>query len=239
MQLKVGFVGCGTIAAAICTGLNSQTSPVTISHSYVSTRSAAKSAALLAQFGADKITVVDDNQSIVDAADLIFLCVLPQHYEEILQSLTFTPDRHTLVSLVSTSTIAQLVTLSKLPAAHVHKMICLPSVSTHDGTCLLTPKSGAALPLKTILDTLGGCVECESEKIMTAMMIPACLMGPYYKILQNNRDWMIKQVSAESYGRPAFCRPAFRRVPFRRYHGAATIAPINVPLFPDALFCSH
>ena len=62
------------------------------------------------------------------------------------------------------------------------------SVATHDGTCLMTPPSDS---LKTILSTLGGAVQCESEKIMTAMMIPACLMGPYYRVLQQNRDWMV------------------------------------------------
>jgi pyrroline-5-carboxylate reductase len=190
--MKVGFVGCGTIAAAICTGLNSQTSDasVKITHSYVSTRSASKSTALLEKFGPDKITVMENNQDIVDSAELVFLCVLPQHYEEVLGSLTFDGAKHTLCSLVSTSTVAKLIEKSGLPADRVHKMICLPSVATHDGTCLMTPPSDS---LKTILSTLGGAVQCESEKIMTAMMIPACLMGPYYRILKQNRDWLIAQ----------------------------------------------
>ena len=28
---------------------------------------------------------------------------------------------------------------------------------------------------------------------MRAMMVPTCLMGPFYGILQSNRDWLMKQ----------------------------------------------
>mmetsp|Transcript_2592 Transcript_2592/g.4687 ORF Transcript_2592/g.4687 Transcript_2592/m.4687 type:complete len:281 (-) Transcript_2592:103-945(-) len=192
-DLKVGFVGFGTIASAIATGfgIHDGSKSVSFSHFHVSQRSAAKSQALLAQFGASKVTVAEssDNQVILDSSDLIFLCVLPEQLETVLSQLTFDPDRHTLVSLVSTSKIDQLVASSKLPASRVHKMICLPSVATHDGTCLLVPPSP---PLNSILEVLGGCVQCETEDIMTKLMIPACLMGPYYAILKNNRDWLVK-----------------------------------------------
>ena len=42
----------------------------------------------------------DDNQEIVDQSDVVFLCVLPQRATGILQSLTFDPSKHRLVSLV-------------------------------------------------------------------------------------------------------------------------------------------
>lgn len=189
--MKVGFVGFGTIAQAIAVGIGTTSSPdVNVEHFHVSQRSASKSAALLSQFGASKVTVAtEDNQPILDSSDLIFLCVLPEQMESVLLKLTFDPDRHTLVSLVSTSKLDQLVSLTSLPASRVHKMICLPSVATHDGTCLLVPPSRS---LNTVLESLGGCVQCATEDIMTKLMIPACLMGPYYAILKNNRDWLVK-----------------------------------------------
>jgi len=197
-DLKVGFVGFGTIANAIAVGLgihdpssSSSNSEVSFSHLHVSQRSTAKSQALLAQFGASRVTVADssDNQPILNSSDLIFLCVLPEQLEAVLSSLTFDPSRHTLISLVSTSKLDGLIASSKLPLDRVHKMICLPSVATHDGTCLLVPPSP---PLNSILEILGGCVQCDTEDIMTKLMIPACLMGPYYAILKNNRDWLVK-----------------------------------------------
>jgi pyrroline-5-carboxylate reductase len=182
---KLGVVGYGTIAHSIAAGLLSQPA-FEVASVHVSRRSAAKSAAIKARHPS-KVTVCDDNQAVVDAADLVFLCVLPGMYEEVLAGLEF-GERHTLVSLVSTSTLARLQECSRLPAERAFKMICLPSVATRDGTCLLVPPSP---PLKAVLDTLGGCVCCATEKIMTTMMIPACLMGPYYRVLQQNRDWMV------------------------------------------------
>lgn len=106
-----------------------------------------------------------------------------------MSKLIFDPKRHTLISLVSTSNLPQLTFLSSLPLSNVFKMICLPSVATHDGTCLLVPKSHV---VKKVLMPLGGCVDCDSEDIMTKMMIPACLMGPMYAIMKGNLDWMVK-----------------------------------------------
>ena len=176
-SLTIGFIGFGTIASSIATGLLSQesSSSVSVSHAFVSERSVSKSSALLSRFGASKVTVTADNQSIVDSSTLIFLCVLPQQYEQTLSSLKLDPDKHTVISLVSTSTLASLLTCSKLPPSRVHKMICLPSVATHSGTCLLTPPSPT---IHAILNTLGGCVDCETEKIMTAMMVSAPRPAP-------------------------------------------------------------
>jgi pyrroline-5-carboxylate reductase len=125
----------------------------------------------------------------LDSSDVIFVCVLPAQLEEVMSKLIFDPKRHTLISLVSTSNLPQLTFLSSLPLSNVFKMICLPSVATHDGTCLLVPKSHV---VKKVLMPLGGCVDCDSEDIMTKMMIPACLMGPMYAIMKGNLDWMVK-----------------------------------------------
>ena len=94
---RVGFVGCGTIAVAIARGLVTQ-SHIPIDSIAVSRRSEAKSKILADSFP-ELVTVHDDNQSILDNADLIFLCVLPQQTSEVLKSLSFSPSRHTLVSL--------------------------------------------------------------------------------------------------------------------------------------------
>ena len=95
---KVGFIGFGTIAAAIATGLATQ-SKIDLESIAVSRRSEEKSRAINESFPS-LVTVHDDNQEILDQADLIFLCVLPQQTSEILKTLSFDNSRHTLVSLV-------------------------------------------------------------------------------------------------------------------------------------------
>jgi pyrroline-5-carboxylate reductase len=98
MQVRVGFVGCGTIASAIATGLATQTKHP-LEFIAVSRRSEKNSAALAEKFPS-VITVHDENQEILDKADLIFICVLPQQTSQALQGLVFDKSRHHLVSLV-------------------------------------------------------------------------------------------------------------------------------------------
>ena len=93
----LGFIGCGTIACAIATGLLTQ-SKHPIEKIYVSRRSESKSRELADKFP-DKVVICDDNQAIVDKCDDLFLCVLPQQEEEVLNSLRIGKEK-TLVSLV-------------------------------------------------------------------------------------------------------------------------------------------
>jgi ornithine cyclodeaminase/alanine dehydrogenase-like protein (mu-crystallin family) len=95
---KVGFVGCGTIAAAIATGIATQTD-VPIESIAVSRRSKAKSQALADEFPS-LVTVYDDNQEILNCSDVIFICVLPDQTSSVLQGLSFDESRHSLISLV-------------------------------------------------------------------------------------------------------------------------------------------
>jgi pyrroline-5-carboxylate reductase len=193
--LSLGFVGCGTIASAIATGFATQTN-VPLKAISISRRSEKKSSELQKKFP-DIVTVYDDNQNLVDKSDIIFVCVLPQQTSEVLQGLNFDNERHTLVSLVSTSKLDDLSRHSGLAPARVFKMICLPAVANHQGVCLLTPKVDHPV-LLPLFKTLGGCVQATDEAQMSAMMVPSGLMGSMYGILRNNRDWLIQQGVPES-----------------------------------------
>lgn len=195
--LTVGFIGCGTIAAAIATGLASQSS-VPINSICVSRRSESKSSALAAQYP-NLVTVHDENQDIVDRCDVIFVCVLPQQMSEILQSLQFDSKRHTVVSLVSTSTLTGLADDTSLPSEQIYKCICLPAVAKQEGICLVTPKSndGKLLPL---FESLGGVVEATDEAQMSAMMVPSALMGSLYGMMKQSRDWLLQNTGAGTGG---------------------------------------
>ena len=96
--VKLGFIGCGTIASSIATGLLTQTE-IPISSIIVSRRSESKSSALVEKFGKDFVQVSDKNQLIVDSSDIIFLCVLPEQEKDVLSSLSISEEK-TLISLV-------------------------------------------------------------------------------------------------------------------------------------------
>ena len=122
LSVSVGCIGCGTIATAIATGLATQ-DQVNLKSVAVSRRSESKSKALQESFPS-LVTVHDDNQHVVDTSDIVFITVLPQQTSFVLQGLVFDKARHTLVSLVSTSTLDGLASDSKLPPEQVSKVIC-------------------------------------------------------------------------------------------------------------------
>ena len=104
--LSIGFLGCGTIAAAIATGVCTQTK-IPIDRVTVTRRSAKKSSALAERFPT-VVHISDDNQHVVDRSDLVFLAVLPEQTSQVLQDLKF-EAKHTLISLVVRSFVSNVV----------------------------------------------------------------------------------------------------------------------------------
>ena len=122
VKISVGFIGCGTIASSIATGLvlahNSNSAVTTkIKSMIVSRRSESKSNQLkqlvldsnnnnnenkACNENENKILfdITDNNQKIVNEADIIFLTVLPAQAEDVLKNLKFDTKRHILISLV-------------------------------------------------------------------------------------------------------------------------------------------
>jgi len=189
--LSIGFLGFGTIASAIATGFSEQKN-IGISSIAISQRSSEKSSLFQEKY--PKLTTVyDDNQEILDNSDIVFLCVLPKHVTDVLQSLTFDKDRHTLVSLVSTANLETLRQDSGLDQDKVSKMICLPSVAKLQGVCLHCPEQESGSILTSLFEELGGCVQAKNEDILEAMMLATCIMGPMYGIMRRNRDWLVEK----------------------------------------------
>ena len=95
---KIGFLGCGTIASAIARGIATQTD-IPIASIAVTKRSENKSAQLQHDFPS-LVTIYEGNQEILDTSDLVFLCVLPQLTNQVLEGVIFDESRHNLISLV-------------------------------------------------------------------------------------------------------------------------------------------
>lgn len=196
----VGFVGCGVIASAVATGLigsDDDDEPSVVESVAVTRRSEAVSSALRERHGDAMVTVHDDVRDVVRRSDVVFLTVLPEQVEEVLGGLAdeLDPERHTLVSMVSTATLDDLRRLSGLPANRVYKMICLPSAARREGTCLVAPavaENGDGR-LRAMFETLGGLVECGTEAELRTLMVATAVMGPLYGTLRRTRDWMTRR----------------------------------------------
>jgi NADP oxidoreductase coenzyme F420-dependent len=96
--IRFGILGCGTIGSAIARGIMTQTR-IPIQSIIVTKRSESKSKELQQEFPSI-ISCYESPQTILDRSDWIFLTVLPQQTTNMLQSLTWDPSRHYLISLV-------------------------------------------------------------------------------------------------------------------------------------------
>jgi hypothetical protein len=107
--------------------------------------------------------------------------------------------------------VEDLIVRTGLRRDSVYKLICLPPISRRGGCALLQPAPAPSptVPMpdgcnddddddddddvnvvKSMLNALGGYVECLNDEIMDAMMITTCMMGPMYGVMRANRDWL-------------------------------------------------
>lgn len=182
-----GFVGVGTMNAAIVRGMCTLANPPKAV--VLSPRGAEKAAALKSEFP-DLVTVASDNQQVVDQCDVIFVGVLPKLGEEVLSALKFS-ERHTVVSLLSTMPMELLhKCCAPVPASEIVRAIPLPPVAKHRGACVMTPKHPA---ITAVFDALGTAVAVDSEGEMKKMMPMSCLMGQYYAQQLAAQQWLQAQ----------------------------------------------
>ena len=146
--LSVGFLGIGAIAAAMIDALMSGPNASVI-NVVVSPRSAVRSAELASRH--PRVRVAPDNQSVVDAADIVVLSVLPDQMPALCASLVFR-EEHIIASLAAgwpPSILAEHVE----PASTICQMIPLPMIALHTGPVVLCP------PVPELEHLLEGCGE--------------------------------------------------------------------------------
>jgi len=155
----------------------------------LSPRNAQKATALAAAFPS-LVSIAADNQEVINRADVVFIGVLPAITEETLRALIFS-SRHTVVSVVSTASLASLCEwCAPVPTEAIVRAIPLPPVAKHMGTTVLTPKHSLAVK---IFDELGTAVVAENEGAMKKMMTITTLMGQLYAQQRASQRWLEQQ----------------------------------------------
>ena len=175
----LGFVGTGTIAAAMIEGLALSGSEPII----VSPRNADIAADLAARF--PNVTIAADNQAVVDASDMVVLSVRPQIADEVLRPLTFRPDQHVL-SLIATISLDYLHEVTA-PAATVTRAVPLPPVARGQGPTAMFPPNAA---VKALYDRLGTAIELGDESEFDVFSSATATMGAYFAFAHTIAAWM-------------------------------------------------
>ncbi|MDR7254766.1 pyrroline-5-carboxylate reductase [Nocardioides sp. BE266] len=187
-----GVLGVGSIAEAIVTGLCSVDAPPEV---VLSPRNAERSARLAARFAT--VRVADDNQAVVDAADVVVVCLLPQQ-ADVLAGLAFRPE-HRVVSAVAGLSMARLGELVA-PATEVARSVPLPAVATRSSTTPIHPPRSVAEDLYSLL---GGTLPVEDERAYESLSAASATVAAHLDYLGTIAAWVgghgIEDAQARKY----------------------------------------
>jgi pyrroline-5-carboxylate reductase len=180
----IGFVGVGTIAEALITGMCANGEHR--ADFLLSPRSAERVDRLAARHRF--VTVAASNQAVVDGAEIVFLAVTPQIAEQVLGQLRFRPGQR-IVSLIATFDTARLGPLVA-PAEAIHRVTPLPAVARRMGPLMLYPASPDIAPL---LEGLGQLITLGDEQELDALLAVTGFMASYFGLLGSIETWLADQ----------------------------------------------
>ncbi|MCO5064289.1 MAG: NAD(P)-binding domain-containing protein [Rhizobiaceae bacterium] len=193
----LGFIGTGTIAAAVVEGLASSGAGCDF---VLSPRSANISRQLAARF--DRVVRASCNEQVVATSDIVFLSTLPAQVESVVRDLRFRPGQ-LLCSLVAGLDIAELSRLAD--HSQVCRLVPLPQVSRRKGPILLYPDNPQ---LRDLLSGFEDIIRCQTERELSVLTAASSVMSTFFSLQASMVDGLIEQgageESADRYVRALF-----------------------------------
>lgn len=181
--MRLGFVGTGTITAAILRGLKA--SPLADWPVLLSPRNAGLAAELAATLPG--VLVAPDNQAVIDGADVVILAVRPQVAEAVLRGLRIGPAQ-TVISLIAATPAGRIADWTG--ATQVCRAIPLPfSEARRDVVPVFPPLP----PAMALFSALGRALPVQSQHEFDLYAATSALMASYFGILQSATDWAVSQ----------------------------------------------
>jgi pyrroline-5-carboxylate reductase len=181
---ELGLVGVGAIAEAIVTGLcEGEDSPNSI---HLSPRSAARAGRLADRY--PSVHVADSNQTVLERADVLLLCVRPQDAPAALSDLTFRA-RQAVVSVMAGVPIDALRALVA-PAEVLARAIPLPAVARRAGLTAIHPPHERA---RAIFDGLGGVIAVDDERAFDALSASTATIAAHLAYLDTISRWLAER----------------------------------------------
>jgi pyrroline-5-carboxylate reductase len=190
---RLGFIGVGTIAEAVITGMcagGEQRATFLLSP-----RNADTAERLAGRYSF--VNVAQDNQAVIDASDIIFLAVRPQVAADVLGALKFRADQR-IVSLIAAFDVARLRALVA-PVTVIARATPMPAVARRLGPLTLYPP---VPEIARLLEGLGQLVQLENESDLDALWAVTGLMGSYFGWLNAIAGWLSRQNLADEQIRP-------------------------------------
>lgn len=187
----LGIIGVGEIAAAVVDGiLGGETREGLPQRVLLSPRGRATSEALAQRY--DAVSIAEDNQQVVDGAQVLLLAVRPEQATRVLAELDVPADR-LLISAVAQRSVDELSAAA--PGVRIVRSIPMPAVRQRQGATALFPGDAGAVAL---FDALGSCVIAGAEQELEAMSVISAGISSGLGYLAELAGWLeAHQVAAD------------------------------------------
>lgn len=183
MTKRLGFIGTGTIAAAMVRGLKGSSLhdwPILLSP-----RSSDVAGALANEFAG--VEIATDNQAVIDGSDMVILAVRPQIAESVLQDLRFRDDQD-VVSLIAATSAGRIA--DWIGTSRVCRAIPLPFVEQRHDVTPVFPPHPAAIEL---FDALGQALPVHDQAAFDLYASLSALMETYFAFVETAVGWAAGQ----------------------------------------------
>lgn len=177
---RVGFIGTGHIAAPMARALARKGHMVTVSE-----RNAEYAAALA---GAGLGIEVAPNQGVIDASDVVFLCLRPHVWAGAVQGLTWRADQQ-IVSVMAGVALDDIAAACAPVAAF---SVTIPIGFIENGGCPL-PVAGDPAALTALFGEDNPILPQKSEGALNDHFAASALLSGALAFLETGADWLAAQ----------------------------------------------
>ena len=178
--MKLGFIGAGNIGSAIITGISTCSTPP--EKILVFDPDIKKCRALEQRF--EQVEALSSNQEVLNNADCVFLCVLPQIAPQVLLPLDFRKE-HLVVSVIAVRSISEIKEYVS-PAVEVIRAVPLPPIAKHSGPLIYYP---AHDKISELFSGTAHAIPVTREEDLIVLSAITGLIAPYYSLVHSIALW--------------------------------------------------
>jgi pyrroline-5-carboxylate reductase len=190
--MRIGVIGCGTIARAAVEGIVHDGHEITVSK-----RSAHHSSSLAEAYENVQIA---DNQGVVDASDVLFLGLMAEVAPDVLGALTFR-EGQVAITFMAGASLDEADALVR-PARATAIMMPFPGIA-QGGTPIMM--YGDAKIVTDIFGTQNSIFPVRDANEMAAYLSAQAVLSPVARMVGDAADWLGDRVSDKNQGE-AFLR---------------------------------
>jgi pyrroline-5-carboxylate reductase len=191
----LGFVGTGKISSCLVRGFATAPHTGKPRRIVISPRNEEKAKALKSEFP-ELVEIASDNAAVVEAADIVFVGLLPGVARDVLPTLPFTSGSKLVISMMAAVDMAEVLILTGLSQSNVVRTVPLPSAARREGPIVMHPQS----PLfESLLSIVGTPVPCSTEAEMKPLVCLTGHISSFFELMRTTQAFMETEgVSADT-----------------------------------------